>query len=142
MAVIKQSLTTATPDQPHRANRGIGKNEVAFSTIEIQFYGACFVLATASCLFRIWSDGEAIPSRVIIGRCFSSGILGFGVVGLWLGRDSNSVGNGSFYFLAIAAIVGLLRREIQDQLLGNVFQMLAKKFGLGGEIKGPDDVGK
>ena len=106
-----------------------------FPKTEIVFYATAFVAACIACLARIFRDNERIDTRVLFGRCASSGVLSFGIVAIWIGSnpDPNA---GGFYWLAIAALIGYCSRDIQDQLLSRTISWLLKKFG------GPDDVGK
>lgn len=100
-----------------------------FPQTEIVFYAVAFITAAIACLARIWRDNERIELYVIFGRCMSSAILGCGTVSIWLGDSAGSDGNGGFYWLAVAALVGYCSRDIQDQVLTRVINWLIGKFG-------------
>ena len=106
-----------------------------FSAAEALFYAASFVASGIACFARILRDNEPIIARVVFGRCLSSGFLSFGIVAVWVGRDTDSGSFGGFYWLAIAALIGYLSKDIQDQILTRASSWLLKKFG-------PDDAGK
>ena len=100
-----------------------------FNTEESLFYATCFLVASISCLLRVWNDregGHTVSS--LVGRCASSGIYGFGIVALWLGRvaDSAVSSDSPYVFIAISAFVGMAGRELQERIIGAVF----RKIGL------------
>lgn len=103
-----------------------------FSETEILFYSVAFVAGGLSCLARIWRDNESLGHRVVIGRCISSGFFGAGSVAVFVDWYPDSAGSSSFYFLAIAAFVGYMSRDFQDQVLTKAAKWIAKKLG-------PDD---
>jgi hypothetical protein len=103
---------------------------VAFSAAEIQFYSMCFLVSSFACLSRLWRDNERLDLRTSVGRCLSSGVLGFGTIGIWIGRDPSSLNGGSVYYLAIAALVGYVGKDLQDQLLNRLVRYGMKKTGL------------
>jgi hypothetical protein len=100
-----------------------------FNTEETVFYTVCFVVASVACLLRVWNDresGHTVSS--LVGRCFTSGIYGFGIIALWLGRVADgAVGSGNPYvFIAVSAFVGMASRELQERVIVMVF----RKVGL------------
>ena len=104
-----------------------------FSDAEITFYAIAFIVAGLSSLARIWRDNEPIRGRVIIGRVLSSGFFGAGGIALLIGRYPDSGGDsGPFYHLAIAAFIGYLSRDFQDQILNRLAKWITKRLG-------PDD---
>ena len=105
---------------------------MAFSATEIQFYSICFIVSSFACLSRLWRDNEHLDLRTSVGRCLSSGVLGFGAIGIWIGRDPSSLNGGSVYYLAIATLVGYLGKDLQDQLLNRIVRYGLKKTGLEG----------
>jgi len=105
-------------------------DDVAFSAKEIQFYAVCFIAAGIACLARVWRDNEHIDVRTCIGRCVSSGVLGFGTIGLWIGRSADSISGSSFYYLAAATLVGYVGKDLQDQLLNRIIRYGLQKTGL------------
>ena len=100
-----------------------------FNHAETLFYAICFAVASLACLFRVWNDRESNHTlSSIVGRCATSGIYGFGVVAIWVGRFSggdSSVVN-PYGYVAIAAFVGMAGRELQEKIIGAVF----RKIGL------------
>ena len=106
-----------------------------FSPIEAMFYAASFVASGLASFARILRDNEPLVPRVVFGRCLSSGFLSFGIVAIWVGRSADTSSFGSFGWLAVAALIGYLSKDIQDQILTRASHWLLKKFG-------PDDVGK
>lgn len=103
--------------------------EMEFSKSEIVFYGIAFVVSGTCSLARIWRDNEPIRSRVVVGRCISSGFFGAGGVALWIGRYPDSAGSGAFYFLAIAALIGYMSKDVQDQILTRLARWITNKIG-------------
>lgn len=107
-----------------------------FTQIELKFYGAIFVVASIACLFRIFRDNEFAHSRAIFGRCVSSGVFAFGGIAIWVGSHPPPADGSGFYFLAVAAFIGILDKEIQSKLIEWIVSWFFKKIG------GPGDVGK
>lgn len=103
-----------------------------FQIEEVIFYAV--VLCGGSCggLIRLWRDGEHLDLRRACGRCFSSGLLGFGVVGLWIGRTAGDV-SGPFYFVAVAALIGYMSSELQDKILSKLISSALRRAGLVGD---------
>lgn len=101
-----------------------------FSETEIIFYAVAFVVSGSSCLARIWRDNESIGARATFGRCFSSGFFGCGAVAVLTHWHSSSAGASAFYLLAVAAFVGYLSRDFQDQVLTKVAKWITKKLDL------------
>ena len=99
------------------------------------FYAVSFITSGIASLARILRDNEPLIGRVVLGRCLSSGVLSFGIIAVWVGRSADTSSFGTFGWLAIAALIGYLSKDIQDQILTRASHWLLKKFG-------PDDVGK
>jgi hypothetical protein len=100
-----------------------------FNHTETLFYAILFVVAALACLFRVWNDREiSVTGLSLVGRCATSGIYGFGVCAVWLGRfpSDNSGGLSPYAYVAIAAFVGMAGRELQERIIGAVF----RKIGL------------
>lgn len=100
-----------------------------FNTEESLFYATCFLVASIACLLRVWNDRESGHTFYSLsGRCATSGIYGFGIVALWIGRvaDSAVSGDNPYLFIAVAAFVGMAGRELQERIIGAVF----RKIGL------------
>jgi hypothetical protein len=109
-----------------------------FSDTEITFYAIAFIVAGLSSLARIWRDNEPIRGRVVIGRVLSSGFFGAGAIALLIGRYPDSGGgSGPFYHLAIAAFVGYLSRDFQDQILNRLAKWITKRLGPDDDDKRP-----
>lgn len=103
-----------------------------FNAPETIFYAVLFVSGAIACLSRIWARGEGgITVRCVVGRCFSSGIYGFGVVAIWLGRiPADDIGSGNPYaFVAVAAFVGLASRELQERIIAVIFEGIMQRIG-------------
>lgn len=93
-----------------------------FKAAEVIFYTAIFIGGVIGGLCRHWRDYRG-PRNVYrsIGRILSSGLLAFGIVGIWVGDDSSSI-NGPFYFVSAAALIGYLCPSDQDELLKRIMQ--------------------
>jgi hypothetical protein len=109
---------------------------VDFTQTEIRFYGAVFLVASIACLFRVFRDNEFASSSAILGRCLSSGVFAFGGIAIWVGSHPPAPDGSGFYFLAVAAFVGLLDKELQTKLIEWIVGWFFKRIG------GPGDVGK
>lgn len=109
---------------------------MVFETQEIIFYGVCFVVSTFAGLARLWRDNDRVGWRNGLGRCLSSGFFSFGIVGIWAGRDPGSLVASGFFYLAIAAILGWMGKDLQDQILTRLVKFGLKKTGLDDDDSG------
>lgn len=107
-----------------------------FTQTELRFYGAIFVVASIACLFRAFRDNEFANSHAILGRCLSSGVFAFGGIAIWVGSHPPAADGSGFYFLAIAAFIGLLDKELQTKLIEWIVGWFFKRIG------SPPDDGK
>jgi len=95
----------------------------------MQFYGWVFLVASGSCLIRTFRDNEFARTRAILGRCLSSGIFAFGGIAIWLGRYPLAADSSGVPFLAVAAFIGLLDKELQTKAVEWVVSWLFSKMG-------------
>jgi len=90
---------------------------VKFDANEGLFYAILFVAAGAATLLRSYRDSKRYSYRVLIGRCGTGGLVGGGIVALWLGSGAHPASAGAYYWLFAAALIGFFNQEIQDRAL-------------------------
>jgi hypothetical protein len=101
---------------------------VEFTSTESIFFATLFVLAGIACLARLISGNEHIGYRVVCGRCLSSGFLAVGVVGIWLGRNTDPGSVSPVYWVAVAIFVGLFTKDMQDRIIEKAFTLFVKRL--------------
>ncbi len=80
----------------------------------IAFYVAVFIVASLATLARSVSSSSDRDWRSIVGKSCTSGFIAFGTISFIVGGD-DSHARTHWYFLGIAALIGLLARE-QDKI--------------------------
>ena len=90
---------------------------MVFTQTEIVFYAVVSVFGVIGGVIRHWRDGDPSNRIRAIGRCLSSWVVAFGVVGLWIGNTPDSV-ISPFYYLAVSTLVGYVTPDIHEQLVG------------------------
>ncbi len=111
-----------------------GNNEVVFTQTEIVFYIVVSVFGILGGVIRHWRDGGSDNRVRSLGRCLSSWVVAFGVVGLWIGDDPSSV-ISPFYYLAVAALVGYMSPDVQEKIINRLFEEILKRVGLADQTK-------
>lgn len=106
-----------------------------FIKVEVVFYAAIIAAACFATLFRLWRDNNTYTIRVTVGRCFSSGVLAFGIIGSWIGSRGVIVSDsgGPWFFVAVSAIIGTYSSEIHDRIVTGFTWILAyilKRLGI------------
>lgn len=100
-----------------------------FQKVEIVFYSAVSLLGIVGGVIRLCRDNVNYGVVGNLGRCLSSGLVSFGVVGIWIGPNTGSLVS-PFYYLAAAALIGFSSSDIQEKIFNRVIGVLQKKFGL------------
>jgi hypothetical protein len=102
---------------------------VVFTSTEIIFYACVSVFGVVGGVIRHWRDGGGDSRVRSIGRCLSSWVVAFGVVGLWIGNDPSSV-ISPFYYLAVSTLVGYVSPDIQERIINRLIEELLRRVGL------------
>lgn len=102
---------------------------MAFTSTEIIFYACVSVFGVVGGVIRHWRDGGGDSRVRSIGRCLSSWVVAFGVVGLWIGNDPSSV-ISPFYYLAVSTLVGYVSPDIQERIINRLIEELLRRVGL------------
>lgn len=96
-------------------------------TVEsIAFYLAVFVIASLATFARSVAQDSGLNWRYIVAKSFSAGFIAFGAISFIVGGDADHV-HTHWYFLGLAALIGLLARE-QDKIAR---LLLAKALRIG-----------
>jgi hypothetical protein len=98
------------------------------TTESIVFYGSCWAVAFFACLSRSRRDVSNFDFWNIIASCGMAGFLAFGVIGFLVdgNRDPGGVvGHGYWYYLALAALLGLVSKD-PDKI---AWMILSKALG-------------
>jgi hypothetical protein len=99
-----------------------------FEISEIIFYLCIYVMAFLSGCSRVLLSSAVISCRYVLAVGLNSGFLGFAVVAL-LCRTSESFSGSEFFYLGIAAVMGLAGKE-QDRVVSLLWRSLLSKFGV------------
>jgi hypothetical protein len=102
---------------------------VDFQKVEIVFYSAVSLLGIVGGVIRLCRDNISYGIVGNLGRCLSSGLVAFGVIGIWIGNDTSSL-SSPFYYLAASALIGFSSSDIQEKIFNRAISVLQKKFGL------------
>lgn len=100
-----------------------------FQKVEIVFYSAVSLLGIVGGVIRLCRDNISYGIVGNLGRCLSSGLVAFGVIGIWIGNDTSSL-SSPFYYLAASALIGFSSSDIQEKIFNRAISVLQKKFGL------------
>ena len=102
-------------DQPFEAN-------------EIIFYLCVYGMAFLSGCSRLLVSSAIVTCRNLFAVGLNSGFLGFAVVAI-LCRTSESFSGSEFFYLGVAAVMGLAGKE-QDRVVSLLWRSLLSKFGV------------
>ena len=117
------SATAGTIETEDSA-RGQGRNEMGFDATEGVFYAVLFIAAGAATLIRSYRDNRRYSGRTLVGRCCTGGLIGSGIVALWLGSGAHPASAGGYYFLFAAALIGFFNQEIQERALNPLIDIV------------------
>jgi hypothetical protein len=102
---------------------------VDFSKAEVVFFIAISLSGVIGGVIRLCTDNVNYGLVGNVGRCLSSGLVSFGIIGVWIGHDSSGV-SGPFYYLAASALIGYVGHDLQEKIFNRAIGMLLSKFGL------------
>ncbi len=102
---------------------------MVFTSTEVIFYLVVSVFGVLGGVIRHWRDGGSNNRIRAVGRCLSSWVVAFGVVGLWIGNDPSSV-ISPFYYLAVSTLVGYVSPDIQERIINRLIEELLRRVGL------------
>lgn len=101
----------------------------AFDKAEVVYYLVVFLVGSLGGLFRLLRDDDFSSVVQWTGSSLSAGLLGFGIVGIWIGRDPS--GNSSnFYYLAASALIGFYSVELQDFVFERIIKESLRRVGI------------
>jgi hypothetical protein len=107
---------------------------VDFQKVEIVFYSAVSLLGIVGGVVRLCRDNVNYGVVGNLGRCLSSGLVAFGVVGIWIGPNTSSLVS-PFYYLAVSALVGYVSPDIQERVINRLIEEILKRVGLAEQKK-------
>jgi hypothetical protein len=102
--------------------------DVAFQFDESLFYLVVWAIGFSSATVRVVRDHATNGIFDCLSIGMSGGFFAFGIVGIILRYDPPSDGN-RFFYLAVAALVGLLGKE-QDSYLRSLLKKVFKAVGI------------
>lgn len=102
---------------------------MVFTSTEIIFYTCVSVFGVVGGIIRYWRDGGGDNRVRGIGRCLSSWVVAFGVIGLWIGNAPDSVVS-PFYYLAVSTLVGYVSPDIQERIINRLIEEILRRVGL------------
>lgn len=105
-----------------------------FQKVEIVFYSAVSLLGIVGGVIRLCRDNVNYGVVGNLGRCLSSGLVSFGVVGIWIGPNTGSL-ISPFYYLAVSALVGYVSPDIQERVINRLIEEILKRVGLADQTK-------
>lgn len=100
-----------------------------FQKVEVVFYAAVSMFGIVGGVVRLCRDNISYGIAGNLGRCLSSGLVSFGVVGIWIGNDTSSL-SSPFYYLAASALIGYTSPDIQEKIFNRAISAIQEKFGL------------
>jgi hypothetical protein len=99
-----------------------------FEISEVVFYLCVYGMAFLSGCSRVLLSGPTVSCRNVFAVGLNSGFLGFAVVAI-LCRNSNAFVGVEFFYLGVAAVMGLAGKE-QDRVVSILWRNLLGKFGI------------
>lgn len=102
---------------------------MVFTSTEIIFYCAVSAFGIVGGIIRQLRDGGGDNRVRSIGRCLSSWVVAFGVIGLWVGSTPDSVVS-PFYYLAVSTLVGYVSPDIQERIINRLIEELLRRVRL------------
>ena len=107
---------------------------MVFTSTEIIFYTVVSIFGVVGGIIRHLRDGSTDNWVRNVGRCLSSWVVSFGIIGLWIGDDPSSV-TSPFYFLAVSALVGYVAPDVQERIVNRLIEEILKRVGLAEQKK-------
>lgn len=105
---------------------------MVFTSNEIIFYTVVSIFGVVGGIIRHLRDGSTDNWVRIVGRCLSSWVVSFGIVGLWIGDDATGF-TSPFYFLAVSTLVGYVAPDIQEKIINRLIAEIQRRAGLAEE---------
>lgn len=99
-----------------------------FHQADLVFYAAVAMSGIIGGAVRLARDRISYGISGNIGRFLSSGLVSFGVVGIWIGDNPASIVN-PFYYLAIASSIGYASHDVQERIYARGIDLLLDKLG-------------
>lgn len=96
---------------------------IQFGYDEGIFYLVLFGAAAAATLFRSLSNSKRRSYRSLFGRCCTGGLIGSGVVAIWLGSWGH-INDSGYYYAFASALIGFFNEEIQARALNPLIDMV------------------
>lgn len=95
---------------------------------EWQFWGAVWGIAATSGVARALRDSDYDDCLSLVSVGLFSGLLGFGVVAIWVGSSGGHIGSEPRY-LGLSALLGLAGKE-QDRLVRFIIKATFERLGV------------
>lgn len=93
-----------------------------FVKTEIIFYATITLFGLLGGISRHLRDRLVCGWAGIFGRCLSSGLVTFGVVGVWIGDNPNIIVS-PIYYLALSVLVGYATYESPGDLISRLLSL-------------------
>ena len=102
---------------------------MVFTSTEIIFYTVVSIFGVVGGIIRHLRDGSTDNWVRNVGRCLSSWVVSFGIIGLWIGDDATGI-TSPFYFLAVSTLVGYVAPDIQEKIISRLIAEIQRRAGL------------
>lgn len=99
-----------------------------FHQADLVFYAAVAMSGIVGGALRLLRDRVSYGVGGNTGRFLSSGLVSFGVVGIWIGDNPVGVAN-PFYYLAIASSIGYASHDMQERIYARGIDLVLDKLG-------------
>jgi hypothetical protein len=100
---------------------------VYVTTQEVVFFAIIYAVTVAAAVARGLRDSEYLNYRHAVNSCLSSGFFSLGIVSVWIYSNPGSNHYNAWYWIGIAALLGMLGKE-QDKFLRLIVSGILKGF--------------
>jgi hypothetical protein len=100
---------------------------VHVTTQEVIFFAIIYAVTVAATIARGLRDSEYLNYRHAVNSSLSSGFFSLGVIAVWLYSDPGSITHNAWYWVGVAALLGMLGKE-QDKFLRLIVSGILKGF--------------
>ena len=107
--------------------RSLKASDVYVTTQEVIFFAIIYAVTVAAAVARGLRDSEYLNYRHAFNSCLSSGFFSLGIVSVWIYSNPGSNHYNAWYWIGIAALLGMLGKE-QDKFLRLIVSGILKGF--------------
>jgi len=100
---------------------------VHVTTQEVIFFAVIYAITVTATIARGLRDRDYLNIGHAFNSSLSSGFFSFGIIAVWLNSTANNLNYNSWYWLGVAALLGLMGKE-QDKILRLVVGGILKGF--------------